>query len=74
MFHDFVWNEIIFFRRDAGAVERGSLENCCTFRGTEGSNPSLSAGNESKKKQNPEIVSFSGFCLFTPTQLKAKFC
>ena len=24
-------------------VERGRLEICCTFRGTEGSNPSLSA-------------------------------
>lgn len=29
--------------RDAGVVERGRLEICCTFRGTEGSNPSLSA-------------------------------
>lgn len=29
--------------RSAGAVERDGLENRCTFRGTEGSNPSLSA-------------------------------
>jgi hypothetical protein len=31
-------------RRGAGAVERGGLENRCpSYRGTEGSNPSLSA-------------------------------
>jgi hypothetical protein len=30
-------------RRGAGVADRGSLENCCTLRGTEGSNPSLSA-------------------------------
>ncbi len=30
-------------RRDAGVVERGGLENRCTFTSTEGSNPSLSA-------------------------------
>ena len=30
-------------RRGAGAVDRGGLENRCTRKGTEGSNPSLSA-------------------------------
>ena len=30
-------------RRDAGAVERGGLENRCAFTGAGGSNPSLSA-------------------------------
>ena len=30
-------------RRDAGAVERGGLENRCARKRTEGSNPSLSA-------------------------------
>ena len=30
-------------RRDAGAVERGGLENRCARKCTEGSNPSLSA-------------------------------
>ena len=31
------------FRRDAGVVDRGGLENRCTLTGTEGSNPSFSA-------------------------------
>ncbi len=31
------------FRRGAGAVERGGLENRCTHSGTVGSNPTLSA-------------------------------
>ena len=30
-------------RKGAGVADRGSLENCCTINGTEGSNPSLSA-------------------------------
>ena len=30
-------------RRGAGVVERGGLENRCTFTGTVGSNPTLSA-------------------------------
>lgn len=30
-------------RRDAGVVDRGGLENRCTFTGTQGSNPCLSA-------------------------------
>ena len=30
-------------RRDAGVVERGSLENYCALTGTQGSNPCLSA-------------------------------
>ena len=30
-------------RRGARVVESGSLENCCTFTGTVGSNPTLSA-------------------------------
>ena len=30
-------------RRGAGVVERGGLENRCTFAGTQGSNPCLSA-------------------------------
>ena len=30
-------------RRGAGVAERAGLENRCAFRGTEGSNPSLSA-------------------------------
>lgn len=30
-------------RRGAGVVDRGGLENRCTRKGTEGSNPSLSA-------------------------------
>ena len=30
-------------RRGARVVESGSLENCCTFAGTVGSNPTLSA-------------------------------
>ena len=33
----------LYNRRGARAVEWGRLEICCTFRGTEGSNPSLSA-------------------------------
>ncbi len=32
-------------RRGARVVESGSLENCCTFAGTVGSNPTLSAIN-----------------------------
>ena len=31
--------------RGAGAVDRGGLENRCTRKGTEGSNPSLSAND-----------------------------
>ncbi len=30
-------------RKDAGVVDRDGLENRCTRKGTEGSNPSLSA-------------------------------
>ncbi len=30
-------------RRDAGAVDRGGLENRCALTGTQGSNPCLSA-------------------------------
>ena len=33
----------VLFRRDAGAVDRGGLENRCAGNRTEGSNPSLSA-------------------------------
>ena len=34
---------VALIRRDAGVVERARLESWCTRKGTEGSNPSLSA-------------------------------
>jgi hypothetical protein len=40
-------------RRVAGVVERGGLENRCAFRGTEGSNPSLSASFSSISEMFP---------------------
>jgi hypothetical protein len=43
-------------------VDRGSLENCCTLRGTGGSNPSLSA-KENKSRAKP------GFCIKTGRKL-----
>jgi len=42
-------------RRGAGAVDRGGLENRCTFAGTEGSNPSLSARDCSYETENAEF-------------------
>ena len=45
--------------RGARVVESGSLENCCTFTGTVGSNPTLSAtcghGFQDSKFQIPQI-------------------
>ena len=35
-------------RKDAGAVDRDGLENRCTFTGTQGSNPCLSATDENQ--------------------------
>ncbi len=36
-------------RRGAGVVDRGGLENRCTFTGTVGSNPTLSASMLKKR-------------------------
>jgi hypothetical protein len=47
-------------------VDRDSLENCCTLRGTEGSNPSLSA-KESKSLDEAGILKLKG------TQARLKF-
>ena len=48
-------------RRGAGAVDRGGLENRCTRKGTEGSNPSLSANFAHKLLKSADIL-HNRFC------------
>jgi hypothetical protein len=46
-------------RRGAGVVDRGGLENRCTFTGTVGSNPTLSASRfQAKDGQHLPLSAF----------------
>ena len=59
----------MLYWRDAGAVERGGLENRCPLTGTEGSNPSLSARAFADK--NPRL---RGLYTGSVAPSKACFC
>ena len=53
---------LVPFRRGAGVVERAALEMRCALAGTEGSNPSLSANQDT----DPQDDEFCGFLVSEP--------
>ena len=53
---------LVPFRRGAGVVERAALEMRCALAGTEGSNPSLSAYQDT----DPQDNEFCGFLVSRP--------